>query len=123
MRDALFSLSDCLIFFFLMIRRPPRSTRTDTLFPYTTLFRSGLGPTGFRQTLQRRFAAVEGSNEICGFDRLIIFHTETQFADVICPKHRRYIRRESCLARGMVPRWIEEVDHNRPDPIWLAADP
>src|SRR3546814_10292156 len=29
--------------FFLMIRRPPRSTRTDTLFPYTTLFRSVLG--------------------------------------------------------------------------------
>src|SRR3546814_13017829 len=29
-------------FFFLMIRRPPRSTRTDTLFPYTTLFRSEL---------------------------------------------------------------------------------
>src|SRR3546814_3288924 len=28
------------IFFFLMIRPPPRSTRTDTLFPYTTLFRS-----------------------------------------------------------------------------------
>src|SRR3546814_19098060 len=27
-------------FFYLMIRRPPRSTRTDTLFPYTTLFRS-----------------------------------------------------------------------------------
>src|SRR3546814_10622911 len=26
--------------FFLLIRRPPRSTRTDTLFPYTTLFRS-----------------------------------------------------------------------------------
>src|SRR3546814_14944495 len=29
-----------LFFFFLMIRRPPRSTRTATLFPYTTLFRS-----------------------------------------------------------------------------------
>src|SRR3546814_13025764 len=29
--------------FFLMIRRLPRSTRTDTLFPYTTLFRSGAG--------------------------------------------------------------------------------
>src|SRR3546814_11315770 len=28
--------------FFLMIRRPPRATRTDTLFPYTTLFRSDL---------------------------------------------------------------------------------
>src|SRR3546814_3270899 len=30
----------CLLFFFLMIRRPPRSTRTDTPVPYTTLFRS-----------------------------------------------------------------------------------
>src|SRR3546814_5009276 len=30
------------MFFFLMIRRPPRTTRTDTLFPYTTLFRSKL---------------------------------------------------------------------------------
>src|SRR3546814_20755873 len=29
------------VFFFLMIRRPPRSTRTDPLCPYTTLFRSG----------------------------------------------------------------------------------
>src|SRR3546814_12891212 len=29
-----------LLFFFLMIRRPPISTRTDPLFPYTTLFRS-----------------------------------------------------------------------------------
>src|SRR3546814_8136302 len=29
-----------LIFFFIMIRRPPRSTRTDTLLPYTTLVRS-----------------------------------------------------------------------------------
>src|SRR3546814_19183152 len=33
-----------IFFFFLMIRRPPRSTRTDTLFPYTTLFRSKPGP-------------------------------------------------------------------------------
>src|SRR3546814_9610515 len=30
----------CYVFFFLMIPRPPRSTRTDTLFPDTTLFRS-----------------------------------------------------------------------------------
>src|SRR3546814_4489346 len=32
------------LFFFLMIRRPPISTRTDTLFPYTTLFRSSERP-------------------------------------------------------------------------------
>src|SRR3546814_1285645 len=37
-------ISLCFFFvFFLMIRRPPRSTRTDTLFPYTTLFRSLVG--------------------------------------------------------------------------------
>src|SRR3546814_20020020 len=47
------SLCFLCFFFFLMIRRPPRSTRTDTLFPYTTLFRSpllqgeGLGGDGF----------------------------------------------------------------------------
>src|SRR3546814_16764431 len=33
-------LTSSFKFLFLMIRRPPRSTRTDTLFPYTTLFRS-----------------------------------------------------------------------------------
>src|SRR3546814_11031651 len=41
---SLTAISLCsLWFFFLMIRRPPRSTRTDTLFPYTTLFRSYSG--------------------------------------------------------------------------------
>src|SRR3546814_2324616 len=35
-----------------MIRRPPRSTRTDTLFPYTTLFRSLLGDVQLRHHLQ-----------------------------------------------------------------------
>src|SRR3546814_5652725 len=39
------------MFFFLMLRRPPRSTRTDTLFPYTTLFRSLILAAG----LSRRF--------------------------------------------------------------------
>src|SRR3546814_10229276 len=36
-----------LFFFFLMLRQPPSSTRTNTLFPYTTLFRARRnGPTG-----------------------------------------------------------------------------
>src|SRR3546814_6530158 len=39
-----------------MIRRPPRSTRTDTLFPYTTLFRSEAGQRGHRD---RRIAQIE----------------------------------------------------------------
>src|SRR3546814_17559396 len=37
-----------VFFFFLMIRRPPRSTRTDTLFPYTTLFRSATQSGSYR---------------------------------------------------------------------------
>src|SRR3546814_16021611 len=36
----MYGIGSLLFLFFLMIRRPPRSTRTDTLFPYTTLFRS-----------------------------------------------------------------------------------
>src|SRR3546814_7363119 len=38
-----YPLYDSTRLFFLIVRRPPRSTRTDTLFPYTTLFRSRLG--------------------------------------------------------------------------------
>src|SRR3546814_7372746 len=37
---VLYSCHMCSFFLFLRIRRPPRATRTDTLFPYTTLFRS-----------------------------------------------------------------------------------
>src|SRR3546814_1677439 len=44
-------------FFFLMIRRPPRSTRTDTLFPYTTLFRSQ----GFRRTAFLQIPGARGA--------------------------------------------------------------
>src|SRR3546814_15017952 len=57
-----------VVFFFLMIRRPPRSTRTDTLFPYTTLFRSTasqcLGLTGGRR--RRGCAAVRRSQANIG---------------------------------------------------------
>src|SRR3546814_13441860 len=44
--------------FFLMIRRPPRSTRTDTLFPYTTLFRSH----GLDHVCKRSFRFPELAN-------------------------------------------------------------
>src|SRR3546814_4467639 len=39
-----------------MLRRPPRSTRTDTLFPYTTLFRSGrIQPIELQTSMQRSY--------------------------------------------------------------------
>src|SRR3546814_3618559 len=48
-------------YFFLMIRRPPRSTRTDTLFPYTTRFRALWGGAGADRRLDRVPAA-----SLCG---------------------------------------------------------
>src|SRR3546814_18145047 len=58
------------LFFFLMIRRPPRSTRTVTLFPYTTLFRSGFtviisdigGPTA---NMYRMACKYKRTEELC----------------------------------------------------------
>src|SRR3546814_3923150 len=52
-------------FFFLMLRRPPRSTRPDTLFPYTTLFRSQLGMRRAAATLfDQRLGRIVGRGGI-----------------------------------------------------------
>src|SRR3546814_4761671 len=45
-------------FFFLMIRRPPRSTRTDTHFPDTTLFRAAATDTGERTAIWEEILAI-----------------------------------------------------------------
>src|SRR3546814_15313078 len=48
-----------------MLRRPPISTRTDTLFPYTTLFRSDHAGAGFRmQPLDRRAHRLERRQDL-----------------------------------------------------------
>src|SRR3546814_14757792 len=52
------SLYFLLLLFFLMIRRPPRSTRTDTLFPYTTLFRSPTDLEHYFDTIHRGFESL-----------------------------------------------------------------
>src|SRR3546814_17471305 len=52
-----------------MIRRPPRSTRTDTLFPYTTLFRSVGGEIGVGQAAQRVAGFRPGDDEAAAFPR------------------------------------------------------
>src|SRR3546814_9539891 len=54
-----------------MIRRPPRSTRTDTLFPYTTLFRSERSGGGARAASDLRAAAdggVDGDDRVAHLD-------------------------------------------------------
>src|SRR3546814_17169604 len=68
----------CYLFFFLMIRRPPRSTRTDTLFPYTTLFRSTLGDIGHAiqsYVESERFSVVR---EYCGHGIGRVYHEDPQ---------------------------------------------
>src|SRR3546814_12624968 len=52
-----------VVFFFLTIRRPPGSTRTDTLFPYTTLFRSTATAEQMVERRLRRAAAAAGFDE------------------------------------------------------------
>src|SRR3546814_13620479 len=56
--------------FFLMIRRPPRSTRTDTLFPYTTLFRS-IAVKLFPVDIQAPDPQVEKLRKLAALDPLI----------------------------------------------------
>src|SRR3546814_7639462 len=56
-----------------MIRRPPRSTRTDTLFPYTTLFRSGV--VGWRRAARRRVGPGAVRPEASA-DRLVVVPVE-----------------------------------------------
>src|SRR3546814_12591264 len=77
--------------FLLMMRRPPRSTRTDTLFPYTTLFRSNVerfGPTvsgyGFRPNASQSAPSVtvivppdaigEVVGDVCASGKLSVPH-------------------------------------------------
>src|SRR3546814_4754656 len=77
-----------------MIRRPPRSTRTDTLFPYTTLFRSGLD-------LQIRVDLVDDLAErvAVGIDRHV--------GDL---RERRLERRQT-FTRGLRPRMFVLREH------------
>src|SRR3546814_17181826 len=72
-----------MIFVFLMIRRPPISTRTDTLFPYTTLFRSPQrrsGRKGQRVSGIGRASILIGAGTIVsrltGFLRAIVLVTD-----------------------------------------------
>src|SRR3546814_15171652 len=97
MRTSIF-----MFVFFLMIRRPPRSTRTDTLFPYTTLFRSLLlGPD---KCLRVEPVGDDGTIEMDDYDRALSalpkladrdFATSREgvtsfFPEIVDPRERHY---------------------------------
>src|SRR3546814_3353164 len=67
-----------------MIRRPPRSTRTDTLFPYTTLFRSpGTRPL----EAHARGQAIAASEDIIG-GRIGVPRVQRGRADIVADQRR-----------------------------------
>src|SRR3546814_8476125 len=69
-----------------MIRRPPRSTRTDTLFPYTTLFRSRLQPPALRRAARRRAEACPLTHrgiQMHPITKVISDYNEGKFADEV----------------------------------------
>src|SRR3546814_9332943 len=79
-----------------MIRRPPRSTRTDTLFPYTTLFRShtALGIVAFSQAASERPITISISRALrndtasrnrsmdCGYDVTRVMRSEEHTSEL-----------------------------------------
>src|SRR3546814_14475535 len=94
-----FDLHVCFsCFLFLMLRRPPRSTRTDTLFPYTTLFRSLLAihKSGLRagDGLVLYFAGIDN----CRFKRPVVPGDQLTF-DIELIKHKRDLWKFKACAR------------------------
>src|SRR3546814_1429470 len=86
---------------FLMIRRPPRSTRTDTLFPYTTLFRSISRPRDSDGALlRRRITAEEKQEGLTGAIHLLGSAIELAALDRIVEVPYHYMRARFRHAAG-----------------------
>src|SRR3546814_8923854 len=95
-----------------MIRRPPRSTRTDTLFPYTTLFRSEPGagqdePLAEHRRDMAEAPAVRMKERHDGHQRLVGVEFEAE-ADQHRVEQARPMRIENTLRRASRARCIEE---------------
>src|SRR3546814_15301290 len=85
-----------------MIRRPPRSTRTDTRFPYTTLFRS---------PARRGSAAGAGSASVTEFAQIVTL--------VEAAQGRRFALEADAEARARIAK---RLDHARLDRFAIAAE-
>src|SRR3546814_18701894 len=89
--------------FFLMILRPPRSTRTDTLFPYTTLFRS-------RDDDDRAITARDHLRSHHRDQPVVCEHVVVEdFAKLIVadPRHRAVLR----VGRGVADEHVDPIDN------------
>src|SRR3546814_13245859 len=94
-----------MVFFFLTIRRPPRSTLTDTLFPYTTLFRSHVCRDA-RRWLRARGQAPHYDRHLCAVGGLLrrLLHAGAEGADADRARFRTGVcklRRDPCADRAV----------------------
>src|SRR3546814_9572095 len=90
-----------VIFFFLMIRRPPRSTHTDTLFPYTTLF----------QDLAPRRRDRRHHHETQLFEILVRSIGDDATACAAGVKRQRFVDTD-LFARGKIPVFCERSEEH-----------
>src|SRR3546814_14721390 len=106
--------------FFVMIRRPPRSTRTDTLFPYTTLFRSRLRPASLPQQLSHGNTGAQAAGVVVEEPSPLVQQPEVG--------GRRLGQADDSLGEPTWPRVVERQDalgllrraDGKPDP---CSDP
>src|SRR3546814_8805134 len=103
-----------VVILFFMLRRPPRSTLTDTLFPYTTLFRSVRQPR-LAASHDARQPPDRGTRICCGRTRWLRRPLRVSGADAgrrgsgrLCRRHPSCVRRRHALDRCRSARRTEE---------------
>src|SRR3546814_510728 len=74
-----------------MIRRPPRSTRTDTLFPYTTLFRSRSGSGDVRARIEHIVPGQTQGPHVAGVDLAKAEINRVTLADIVTSERHRLL--------------------------------
>src|SRR3546814_19338012 len=112
-----------LFLFFLMVRRPPRSTRTDTPFPYTTLFLSNAKLTTVRDALIRQ---VDRSHDFTG-NAYKLFQSVAELETSVEKRIQRLARAmsEAKIARQQLQQAIDAIGEGfilyaTNDPIFLV---
>src|SRR3546814_888941 len=110
-----------------MIRRPPRSTRTDTRFPYTTLFRSSLRYEAHRRSWLRYRGGANPARpaepHASGADDEAMYRKAAEPRQMYC---RRYARQQAhrpvySTPRPLAPGWNQKMQARRPEPQALRA--
>src|SRR3546814_16496582 len=100
-----------------MIRRPPRSTRTDTLFPYTTLFRSRAS-TGSARRANSASVLQSGSADNDDEDSMLWRSITQLLAQGVSSTHREAIRQkgfsQNCVSLGLATSPASGVRREEP---------